>query len=175
MRSTTPTSAVPPAARSFDATEEAQERNHPRGARTFPDMTGVIDPRAIAHHSGGPYLSQQAAAQIALRANDCTLTGGAIARPSHCTEVDVRFFNHYGDFWALEGGQTQFVGSWGADREMYVVTVFGDLSFPTTDAAVLGDVHAPDRTYQLDATTGQIQMTGGPPLPTSYSDVYVFR
>lgn len=156
--------------------EEQAFRNHPRKAGPFPDLTGVIDPKSIQHHSGGPYLTPRQAADIVLNTYDCRLGGPAGSDAnSTCVQVDVRFFDHYANFWAVEGGQTQFVGAWGPDREMYVVTIFGKLPFVTTSVNRNVPDYVPDRTYQIDATTGQVLMTGGYPLPEGSPGIRTFR
>lgn len=58
---------------------------------------------------------------------------------------------------------------------MYVVTIFGKLPFVTTALNQKGPAYAPDRTYQIDATTGQVTMTGGYRLPEGFPDIVTFR
>jgi hypothetical protein len=139
-------------------------------------MSGVIDPKLVLHHSDGPYLTAGKASEIALVALQCSLGRSTAADPTErCVEADVSFFQSYADFWAVEGGQTQFVGAWGRDREMFVVTIFGDLPLVTTDLAQTAPVYTPWRTFQIDATTGRILMTGGLPLPERFPGIKAFR
>ena len=155
---------------------EQAQRNHPSPAPRFPDMSGVIDPKLVLHHSGGPYLTAQQVAGILLNNFQCKLGHPRPHNPaSVCVQVDVRFFGRYADFWAVEGGQTQFIGSWGPDREMYLATIFGKLPVITTVEAQNGPIYAPSRTFQIDATTGEVLMTGGPPLPEGFQGVKSFR
>ncbi|MDP9336108.1 MAG: hypothetical protein M3Q30_22750 [Actinomycetota bacterium] len=139
-------------------------------------MTGVVDPKLVLHHSGGPYLTARRVADILLNNFQCKLGHPRPHDPaSVCVQVDVRFFSRYADFWAVEGGQTQFIGSWGPDREMYLATIFGKLPVITTVEAQNGPIYAPSRTFQIDATTGEVLMTGGPPLPEDFQGVETFR
>jgi len=165
--------ATPPPTLAMTSAEVAR-RDHPPQAPRFPDTTGLIDPRDIRGHNGGAYIGAHRAEIIALARLDCAL-GRPERRDPHtgCVQVDVRFFDHYADWWAVEGGQTQFVGSWGPDREMYAVTVFGKLTLTTT-AENAGPAYVGWHTFQIDASTGAILMEGGLPLPRNFAGVRTF-
>jgi hypothetical protein len=159
----------------FSAADTSQ-RDRPLKAEPFPDTTGVVDAKNVQHHSGGPYLSPRRAADIVLRRLECTLGGPQRGDANTgCLQADVRFFAHYVDWWRVEGGQTAFVGSWGPDREMYAVTIFGKLQLVTTAASLGLPAYVSWQTFQIDATTGRIMMTGGLPLPEHFPGVHTFR
>ena len=154
--------------------QEQARRDHPTTPPAFPNVTHGIDPNHIVHHSGGPYLTARQAADVALTTLRCTLGGAVHGDPaSQCERADVCFFDRYATFWAVEGGQAHFVATWGPDREMYVVTVFGKLPF-----AASTESSAPSyvgwQTYQLDATTGHVLRPGGLPLPEHFRGVVSF-
>lgn len=156
--------------------QEVSQRNHPLNASPFPDMTGVVDPKNIAHHSGGPYINARHAANLVLAGFQCTLGGPERGYSNTgCLQVDVRFFDHYADWWRVEGSQTQFIHAWGPDHEMYAVTIFGKLELETTAVNQRGPIYVPWRTFQIDATTGRTMMSGGMPLPEHFPGVQTFR
>ena len=56
---------------------------------------------------------------------------------------------------------------------MYAVTVFGKLTLTTT-AETGGPEYVGWRTFQIDATSGDILMEGGLPLPENFAGVRTF-
>ena len=154
--------------------EDVARRNQPPKASPFPGAD-FVDPKDIAHHSGGPYIGARRVVDLVLSGFRCTLGGPERGDPTTgCLQVDVRFFDHYADWWRVEGGQTAFVGSWGPDHEMYAVTIFGKLYVETT---IIGRsaAYVPWQTFQIDATTGRSMMGGGAPLPEHFPCVQTFR
>ena len=122
--------------------------------------------------TGGPYISRARARDLALQGLDCSLGGAQKFDPTDtgCLRVDVTFFKRYADAWAARGQNGGFVISWGPDHEMYVVTVWGKLALSTTGPmGPTGPGHifpyAAQRTFQIDATTGEGLLSGGIPLP----------
>ena len=63
----------------------------------------------------------------------------------------------------------------GADHEVYVVTVRGSFTIPFTGRGGPGFPRVHERTYEVDAATGQIGLTGGKPLPLGTPGVVMFR
>jgi hypothetical protein len=153
--------------------DDIAQRNHPLKALSFP---AFIDSKLIAHHSGGPYVGMRRVVDDVLAGFRCKLGGPQQGFPKKgCLQVDVRFFAHYADWWRVEGGQTQFVVSWGPDREMYAVTIYGRLAVETTKVGQHGPIFVPWHTVQIDATTGRTMMSGGLPLPEHFPGVRTFR
>jgi hypothetical protein len=127
----------------------------PRGA-PFPVGAGGL------RHSGGPYVARSRIAASVLARLECSLGRSRRGMPGFtCARVDVAFFARYADAWKLRGASWVFVHAWGADREMYVVTVWGHL--PSAPPAALTEI----TTMEIDATTGRTMMEGGPPLPAA--------
>lgn len=136
----------------------------------FPEFAGVE--RAGA--TGGPYLTPTQVRDVVLDGMNCTF-----AVPSWrgtCSEVEVTFFWRYEDAWLARGGNSGVVfGGWGADREVYVVTVRGSFTIPFTGRGGRGFRRVGERTYEVDATTGQAGMSGGKALPAGTPGVVTFR
>jgi hypothetical protein len=88
----------------------------------------------------------------------------------------VTFFSRYEDAWlARDGNNGGVVGGWTADHEVYVVTVTGSFTIPFTGRGGPGFLRVRERTYEVDATTGQIGLSGGKPLPSGTRGVVTFR
>lgn len=128
-----------------------------RGAR-FPDTADAT----VLRHSGGPYISRSRIAAMVLANLECTLGKPRRGMPGFtCARIDIAFFERYADAWTLRGASWAFVHAWGADREMYVVTVWGHL--PSAPRRAFTEI----TTVLIDATTGRTMMEGGPPLPAA--------
>jgi hypothetical protein len=136
----------------------------PRGA---PFPVAPIGGASVLRHSGGPYVPRSHVAALVLAQLECSLGKARRNMPGFtCARVDVAYFDRYADAWKLRGAIWAFVHTWGPDREMYVVTVWGHLQ---SDAAVPGTKPALTEitTVLIDATTGRTMMQGGPPLPAA--------
>ena len=95
----------------------------PRGA-PFPVGPATV----VLRHSGGPYISRSRVAAMVLAQLECKLGTARRNMPGFtCARVDVAFFARYADAWKLRGASWALVHTWGADREMYAVTVWGHL------------------------------------------------
>jgi hypothetical protein len=128
-----------------------------RGA-PFPIASGA----GALRRSGGPYLSRSRISAVVLAHLECTLGKARRNMPGFaCARVDVAFFDRYADAWSLRGASWVKVSEWAADREMYVVTVWGHLMSEPKSA--LTEI----TTVEIDATTGRTMMEGGPPLPAA--------
>lgn len=132
----------------------------------FPDQSGFPS-GTVLHHSGGPYIPQQAAARAAVATLGCSVGTAQTGYPgTHCDSVSVTFFTRYEEGWNRMGPGWGFVNAWGPDREVYYVTVHGTLKWsPKTLAA--STIETDHWNVQVDATTGQVMSTGtsGAPLP----------
>jgi hypothetical protein len=127
--------------------------------------------RGLLHHTGGPYVSRAQVVRHVLRDLECSVGSQRRNAPGVvCARVDVAFFARYADAWKLRGAIWAFVDPWAADREMYVVTVWGAL--PVAGVPYRAGDPAPVEltTVLVDATTGAEMMQGGPPLPAPYAD-----
>ena len=132
-----------------------------------PFPVAAIGDAGVLRHSGGPYISRSRVAARVLAQLECTLGKARRNMPGFtCARVDVAYFDRYADAWKLRGAIWAFVHAWGADREMYVVTVWGHLE---SAALVAGAEPALTEitTVLIDATTGRTMMEGGPPLPAA--------
>jgi hypothetical protein len=137
----------------------------PAQGAPFP-VTPVGD-ASVLRHSGGPYLSRSRVAAKVLAHLECKLGGARHNMPGFtCARVDVAYFDRYADAWQLRGARWAFVHAWGADREMYAVTVWGHL---VSDVPPVGTKPSLTEltTVEIDATTGRTMMEGGPPLPAA--------
>jgi hypothetical protein len=136
----------------------------PAKGAPFPSVASGAD---VLRHSGGPYISGARVGAKVLAQLECTLGKPRRDMPGFtCARVDVAFFAEYGDAWKLRGASWAFVHRWGADREMYVVTVWGHLESEVPRAGAepaLTEI----TTVEIDATTGRTMMEGGPPLPAA--------
>jgi hypothetical protein len=131
----------------------------PRGA-PFPVAAGAH----VLRRSGGPYVSRSRIVATVLADLQCKLGESRLHMPGFtCARVDVAFFDRYVDAWSVRGASWVNVSDWAADREMYVVTVWGRL---LSDPTVLTEI----TTVEIDATTGRTMMEGGPPLPAEYAN-----
>ena len=134
----------------------------PRGA-PFPDGAGA----SVLRHSGGPYLSRAHVVAMVLAQLECKLGTARRNMPGFaCARVDVAFFERYADAWKLRGASWALVHTWGADREMYVVTVWGHLDSASARLGARPEL-TEITTVLIDATTGRTMMEGGPPLPAA--------
>ena len=132
----------------------------PRGA-PFPVGAGA----GVLAHTGGPYVSRARITATVLAQLECRLGTARRNMPGFtCARVDVAFFDRYADAWKLRGASWALVHAWGADREMYVVTVWGHLT--SAPPSALTEI----TTVLVDATTGRTMMEGGPPLPAADAD-----
>jgi hypothetical protein len=155
--------------------QELAERSAPVHAGPFPDAGGKP-----LEATGGPYISHERARDLALQGLGCSLGGPQKLSPTDtgCLRVDVTFFKRYADAWAARGNAGGFVISWGPNHEMYVVTVWGKLKISST--GLMGptgtDADFTDqRTFQIDATTGQGLLSGGIPLPLNTAGLASYR
>lgn len=133
----------------------------------FPDETG-FPPGTVRHHSGGPYVSQVAAAQAAMATLGCSVgTAQADFQGTRCDSASTKFFSRYDDGWGEMGPGWGFVNAWGPDREVYYVTVHGLLKFTPRTPFVSSGIETDHWNVQIDATTGEVMSTGtsGAPLP----------
>lgn len=151
------------------------QQDHPRppehGSSQFP-ATLEKQP-GVLHRSGGPYLTPGEVRQIVLDGVRCAIGGAQEPAPasaqSRCDRVDVRFYPRYEDAWKERGHAGGFVSGWGRDREIYVATLWGHVWFQPKGARQLNHdgVLTNFRTFQIDATTGQVMLSGGPPVDVS--------
>ena len=115
---------------------------------------------------------------VVLDGMDCTFAVPS-SRGNTCHEVDVTFFSRYDHAWLARAGNHGFVfGGWRADHEVYIVTVKGSFTIPITGKRGRSGRNFPRvraRTYEVDATSGQIGMSGGSALPAGTPGVVTFR
>lgn len=155
-----PTSMVP-------TPQQVEMRNAPVNAGPLPGT--LPNGPAQVGATGGPYISPQNARDVALQSLDCTLgePQKTWLTDTGCLRVDVTFFKRYADAWALRGAGGGWVYQWLADHEIYVVTVWGKMHFLAREKSMTLET-TDQRTFQIDATTGDISLVGGIPLkPTT--------
>lgn len=107
----------------------------------------------LSHRSGGPYLTE---GDVRQRALDLTRCEQANAR---CDGAVVRFFASYASAYQAYGASSwPYIGGFGHDREVYLVTVYGALPF-CPRAAIIGPSPCPiyrdHSNLVIDATTGE--------------------
>lgn len=117
----------------------------------------ALFPGSILHRSGGPYRSE---AQIRERVTQLVRCGPEpTPETARCDGIVVRFFDTYARAFEDYGppGWSYYVGFFGHDREVYLVTVYGAL--PSCNRGISRFSHCPTyRDHQnlvIDATTGE--------------------
>lgn len=110
----------------------------------------------LRHRSGGPYLSEADVRQRALNLAGCASKAGD---PVRCDGAVVRFFESYAAAYKEYGPPAwQYMGGFGHDREVYLVTVYGALPLcPKTISRYGSDcpLYLDHTNLVIDATTGE--------------------
>lgn len=113
----------------------------------------------VRRRTGGPYVDRQAIIESIRKDFGC---GEALPDASVCKTVVVQFYDRYESAFAEHGRSWPFASVFARDREVYLVTLRGDLNsvarFKTLARA------APTRVdhwnYQIDASTGEVMGSG---------------
>lgn len=122
----------------------------PMSIETFNEGVGAH----LRHRSGGPYLTEAEVRQRALALTRCE---EATAR---CDGAVVRFFPSYASAYQAFGASPwQYMGGFGHDREVYLVTVYGALPFCPRGPPMIGGggcpIYRDHLNMVIDATTGE--------------------
>jgi hypothetical protein len=107
----------------------------------------------LRHRSGGPYLSEADVRDRVLKLQRCGETPD-----SRCDGAAVRLFGSYAAAYRDYGPPVwQYMGNFGHDREVYLVTVYGALPFYPHGPSILasGRHYRDHQNYVIDATTGE--------------------
>lgn len=115
----------------------------------------------MRHHSDGPYVSVADVHDKVAQALDCGSTRGL----RRCDEIIVKFFSGYADATAAHPTGGAFASGLASDREVYLVTVKGQIDMTGSFTGAFANVEEYSMivdhwNYTVDAATGNF-MSGG--------------
>lgn len=120
------------------------------------DSNEAMFPGSILHRSGGPYLSEAQIRERVLVLARC----GPEPSPTtaRCDGMAIRFFDSYGRAFEAYGppAWSYYVGFFGHDREVYLVTVYGALPYCNRGISRFAGcpIYRDHQNFVIDATTG---------------------
>jgi len=147
---TTSTSIPPPRADITQLADPSPTPNEfPMSIEQYTEGVGA----RLRHRSGGPYLSEADVRARALKLQRC-----GESPDSRCDGAAVKLFDSYAAAYRDYGPPTwQYMGGFGHDREVYLVTVYGALPFHPRGPNIGGSglLYRDHQNYVIDATTGE--------------------
>lgn len=142
----------------------------PRG-QPVPFPVSLEDQPGVRRRSAGPYVTQDRVIRRVLDHLACGKEGTS----NVCTSVVVQFYSRYEDAWRNHSASWGFVSAFARDREVYFVTVRGDIDLATTARTLNANAEkrADHWNYQVDATTGEILGSGTAGVPLIGEEITV--
>lgn len=157
---------VPPAPYKPTGTEQVTPLGQPP-----PFPVSQENQPGVRRRSGGPYVSQDKVVATVLDHLRC----GKAESKNVCRSIVVEFHARYEDAWRRQGASWGFVSAFACDREVYFVTVRGEIDLTTT-ARTLNDnavKRADHWNYEIDGTTGEILGSGTAGTPLAGEEILV--